>query len=570
MKDHVNRSRILIVEDESIVAEDLKTVLEKLGYEVIGIMADSDRAVAEASAAKPDMVLMDIALPGTMDGVELAVHLRRRHHLPILFLTAHSDESTLARAKAADPFGYVIKPFEEQSLRSTLEMALNKVQMEKRMAHINRILQANRQVIRLIATEKDRMSLAEKVCRVLIDARGYTSAWLAIADKTENIISLMSAYKKDDSVYLQSVYQNGLMPPCGQHAVMQGEVWTCDEVHQCQDCPLSVAYHNANALIGRLYYDGRSYGVIGVSLPPDYARDPEEISLFEELRGDLAFALYKLDLEEEHKKTLEALTVSEDRYANLLEHIDMGISLLSPDLKIISLNRQMREWFPNIDPEAELKCYESYNDPPRSEPCPSCPVVRTLQDGRVHEFIAATPRGGGSVRHYRIISTPLKDPQGRITAVIEMVDDITEREEAARKIQQSEEKYRLLVSAIPAVVYTGFADGSAEFFYDKVTALTGYPREAFNNKEVKWLDLIHPDDRAAAKEAFRQALKGDRSYVREYRIVKRDGGLARIRERGRIICTPEGRIDRIIGVVYELTDPKVNGQRVPEQSLCVA
>jgi PAS domain S-box-containing protein len=565
----VNRNRILIIEDEAIVAEDLKVVLEKLGYEVAGVIADGDQAVALAPEANPDMVLMDIALPGALDGIEVALQLRRRHQLPIIFLTAHADEKTLARAKEAEPFGYIIKPFDDQSLRSTLEMALYKVQMEKRLNHINKILRANRLVNQLITTEKDQTSLAEKVCRILIDARGYNSVWIALADKAENIISLMSAYKKDDSVFLQRVYQNGLIPPCGRHAVMQAEVWTCDEVYQCQDCPLSVNYHNANALIGRLYYDGRSYGVIGVSLPPDYAKDPEEISLFEELRGDLAFALYKLDLEEEHRRTLSALSTSEAKYFSVLEHIGVGISVLSPDLQITSLNRQMRTWFPEIDPEAAPICYEAFNDPPRSGPCSYCPVVKTLEDGGVHESVTETPCAEG-VRHYRIIATPIKDPEGQITAVIEMVDDITEREHAAQQLRQSEEKYRMLVGTIPAMVYSGYADGSVDFVDDRVTPLTGYPKDIFDKKELKWLEVIHPEDRDEAKEVFRQALKGDRSYVRDYRIVKADGDLAWIRERGRIICTPEGKLDRVIGVLYDITNTKQTEQQVREYSLSVA
>lgn len=562
----MNRNRILIIEDEPIVAEDIKSILEKLGYEVAGMAADGDQALAIAPAAKPDMVLMDIKLAGASDGVETAVHLRRRHQLPIIFLTAYADDQTLARAKEAEPFGYIIKPFDEQSLRSTLEMALYKVRMEKRLDHINRILRAIRQVNRLITTEKDRALLAEKVCRVLIDTRGYFTVWIALADKGGNTVNLMSAYKKDDSVYLQKAYQNGMMPPCGQQATGQTEVLTCEEVYQCQDCPLEVKHHQAAALIGRLHYDDKFYGVIGVSLPRDFVKDPEEISLFEELRGDLGYALYSLDLEEEHKHTLAALKDSEAKYYNVLEHVGVGISLLSPDLKITALNRQMRTWFPQISPEAEPACYEAFNDPPRSEPCTYCPVVKTLQDGGVHESITATPCGE-TVRHYRIISTPIKDPEGQITGVIEMVEDITEREEAAQRVQKSEEKYRLLVRTIPALVYTGYADSSVDFVDDRVTRLTGYPKEAFDAREMRWSEVILPEDRAAAREIFRQALKGDRSYTREYRIVKADGSLAWMRERGRIICTPQGEIDRVIGVLSDITEAKLADEKMREHSL---
>jgi PAS domain S-box-containing protein len=562
----VNRNRILIIEDEPIVAEDIKTILEKLGYEVAGIGADGNQALAMAPEANPDMILMDISLAGNLDGIEAAVRLRRTHQHPIIFLTAYSDDQTLARAKEAEPFGYIIKPFDEQSLRSTLEMALSKVRMERRLDHINRILRAIRQVNRLITTEKERALLAEKVCRVLIDTRGYFTVWIGMADRGGNITSLRSAYKKDDSVLLQRVHQGGRMPPCGQQVAQHAEVWTCEEIQECQDCPLEMKRHDAGALISRLQYDGAFYGVMGVSLPADFIKDPEEISLFEELRGDLGYALYRLDLEEEHKETLEALRASEAKYSSVLEHIGVGISLLSPDLKITALNRQMRTWFPRISSEAEPHCYEAFNDPPRSEPCTYCPVVKTLGDGEVHESITDTPCEE-TVRHYRIISTPIKDAAGEVTAAIEMVEDITERELAAQQLRQSEEKYRMLVETIPALVYAGYADSSVDFVDDRVTRLTGYPKDIFDNRKLKWWEVIHPEDRAEAKEIFRRALKGDRSYMREYRIIKQDGSQAWMREQGRIVCTPEGRIDQIIGVLYDITAAKLAEEKMREHSV---
>jgi PAS domain S-box-containing protein len=564
----VNKIRILIVEDEPIVAEDIKTLLEKLGYEIAGMAATGDQALALALAPEtnPDMVLMDIKLADNSDGVETAVQLRRQYQLPIIFLTAYADDQTLARAKEAEPFGYIIKPFDDHSLRSTLEMALHKVQLEKRLDHINRIMRAIRQVNRLITTENDPALLAEKVCRVLIDTRGYFTVWIALEKKAGGTINLTSVYKKDNSVFLQKAYQNGSMPPCGQQAAQREEVWTCEAAQHCRDCPLAMKHQDAGALVGRLHYEDRSYGLLGVSLLSAYVKDREEISLFEELRDDLGYALYRLELEEEHKKTLAALKDSEAKYYNVLEHVGVGISLLSPDLKITSLNRQMRTWFPEIDPEAQPVCFKAFNDPPRSEPCSYCPVVKTLEDGEVHESVTQTPCGE-TVRHYRIISTPIKDAAGKTTAVIEMVDDITAREEASQRLQKSEEKYRMLVSTIPAMVFTGYADGSVDFVGDRVTRLTGFSKEAFDTRELKWTEVIYPEDRVEAKDIFLQALKGEQSYTREYRIVKKDGSLAWMRERGRIICTPEGQIDLVIGVLSDITEAKLAEQKVREHSV---
>jgi two-component system cell cycle sensor histidine kinase/response regulator CckA len=123
-------SPILIVEDESIVALDLQVRLEGMGYQVVGVAHTGEEGLRLAEALSPDLVLMDIHLGDGMDGIETATRIRATQDLPIVFLTAYADESTLARAKAAAPYGYLVKPFQELSLRSTLEMALMRHSLE--------------------------------------------------------------------------------------------------------------------------------------------------------------------------------------------------------------------------------------------------------------------------------------------------------------------------------------------------------------------------------------------------------------------------------------------------------
>jgi signal transduction histidine kinase len=124
--DEVVDKTILIVEDESIVALDLKRRLEALGYEVVGMVPSGERAIEQVASMLPDLVLMDIKLKGRMDGVEAAEAIRARFDLPVIFLTAYADTETLARAKHTRPYGYLVKPFEDQDLHTTVEIALYK------------------------------------------------------------------------------------------------------------------------------------------------------------------------------------------------------------------------------------------------------------------------------------------------------------------------------------------------------------------------------------------------------------------------------------------------------------
>ncbi len=119
-------ARILIVEDERITAEDLRETLTDLGYEVTASVSNGADAIAQAEKNAPDLALMDVRIQGDMDGTETARVLRDRFNIPVIYLTAHADSSTVARAKDAAPLGYITKPFQEAALHASIEIALHK------------------------------------------------------------------------------------------------------------------------------------------------------------------------------------------------------------------------------------------------------------------------------------------------------------------------------------------------------------------------------------------------------------------------------------------------------------
>ena len=127
------KANILIVEDEAVVAADLAGKLERAGYRPIGIASDGEEAIRTAQVLSPDLILMDIRLAGGIDGIEAAEKIRALQHVPIVYLTAHSDVGTLKRAVASEPFGYILKPFEERDLTTQIEIALYKAQTEQRL-----------------------------------------------------------------------------------------------------------------------------------------------------------------------------------------------------------------------------------------------------------------------------------------------------------------------------------------------------------------------------------------------------------------------------------------------------
>ncbi len=129
----MSKVRILIVEDESIVAMDIERRLVTLGYQVIGHVLSGEDAVLRTEEERPNLVLMDIHLKGAMDGIEAAEKIRRLYDIPVIYITAYSDEATLERAKVTEPFGYILKPFQEREIHSAIEMAVYKHRAEQEM-----------------------------------------------------------------------------------------------------------------------------------------------------------------------------------------------------------------------------------------------------------------------------------------------------------------------------------------------------------------------------------------------------------------------------------------------------
>ncbi|OWK34618.1 hybrid sensor histidine kinase/response regulator [Fimbriiglobus ruber] len=135
-------STILVVEDDLIIARGIEKRLKALGYRVAGPVATGEEAVRRAAELRPDMILMDINLGGGIDGVEAAALIRRRSDVPVVFLTAHSDDATLQRAKVTEPHGYVLKPYEDKDLFTAIEIGLYRHQINRRLRENERWLAA--------------------------------------------------------------------------------------------------------------------------------------------------------------------------------------------------------------------------------------------------------------------------------------------------------------------------------------------------------------------------------------------------------------------------------------------
>ena len=145
------KARILVVEDELTIAKDIRNQLKRIGYDVIDdVIRSGENAISKVEETLPTIVLIDIKLQGKIDGIEAAEQIRNRFKIPVIYLTAYSDENTLRRAKTTEPFGYLLKPFTPKQLQAIIEMAIYKSQMEHQLREREEALRVSEEKYRTL------------------------------------------------------------------------------------------------------------------------------------------------------------------------------------------------------------------------------------------------------------------------------------------------------------------------------------------------------------------------------------------------------------------------------------
>ncbi|MFW5684559.1 MAG: response regulator, partial [Spirochaetota bacterium] len=181
----VDPQRIIVVEDENIVALDIKLQLERLGYEVAGVFASGEQLLSALGNLRADLVLLDIILKGELDGVETAKLVKERHNLPVILLTALDTQETLERAKLAQPFAFIVKPFDERELRNAVVISLYRHTMEQALARREELFSTTLESIQdgvVVTDDLLRIEYANPVAEHILGSESETLRNVALPD----------------------------------------------------------------------------------------------------------------------------------------------------------------------------------------------------------------------------------------------------------------------------------------------------------------------------------------------------------------------------------------------------
>ena len=219
---------------------------------------------------------------------------------------------------------------------AVFENITERMELEERNAHLTNVLRSIRNVDQFITQERDRERLIQRACDLLVEGRGFGNAWILLMDEDGGLVSLVGAGHEEAYAALANEIKRGNQPPCVRHLMESQEpVVIYDDPKQHSECLLVSTYGVHAALAARLEHGGKTYGVLGVSAPPEMVHDEKELSLFQEVVGDIAYALRNLELEEERRQRTEDLAMigllNDD--ANQGDSLQEIIQLLSREME---------------------------------------------------------------------------------------------------------------------------------------------------------------------------------------------------------------------------------------------
>jgi len=373
--------------------------------------------------------------------------------------------------------------------------------LRERLENINRVLRAVRNVNQLITKEKDRDRLIRGACETLVETRGFNSAWIALIDSAGTVIGTAQAGIGEAFQKLEEGLGKGALPHCAREALEQPGIMIVENpVGECGDCPLKSSYKDSVALSVALAYEGKTYGVLSSSIPGSFARDEEERQLFGEMAGDIAFALYNKEQEEERGRVREALRDTESLYRLHFENVSDVIYSIDRELTVINVSPSVKNVLGYTPDELVGKSFQELNIlAPEFLAQAASDTMRVLGGERVafteYQFITRD----GTRKWGEVSGAPLfRD--GRVEAVVSVARDITERKRAEAEREQLQNQ---VIQSQKMEAVGVLAGGVAHDFNNLLTTIIGNAQFALTEMERN--DPVYEDIEEIRKAGERGA-----------------------------------------------------------------
>ncbi len=497
--------RILHLEDSGNDAELIREHLVDAGFAMeMDWASNADEFAAHLHKGRYDLVIADYLLPGFDAPSALALARSIWPKIPFIVVSGAIGEERAVDLLKQGATDYVLKD-RLAKLPLAIERAFEEVreheareQAEEALRRLNRELRAIGSCNETMMRAKNERDLLGEVCRIVCEVAGYQMAWVGYAqhDRVKTIRPV--ARSGVDEGYLEGAVLTWADPKrgCGLvgSAIQSGKAAWCQniatdpEAIHWRDAALKRGYRSCIAL-PLMDESEATFGVLDIYATEPDSFTPDEVRVLEELARDLAFGLGVLRARLERNEAEKALAESEAKLRSILDNIDMGVCLIGREMEILEVNEKMRVWYPELDSMPKPTCFRLFNGSSSDEVCENCPSAQTLRDGKVHEAVMKKEREGAK-HDYRVVSSPVFGASGEVSAVIEMVEDITDKlilESQYRQAQKMEAIGRL-------------AGGVAHDFNNALNVMLGHTEIA--------LDTMTPDNPVVEDlQGIRQAVE---------------------------------------------------------------
>ncbi len=504
-------ARILIVEDESIIAYDLKENLLHLGYQVTGMAGSGEEALSLVEKEPPDLVLMDIKLKGQMNGIEAADKTHTLYHIPVVYLTANADKATVERAKKTEAYGFIYKPIQPDLLQAVIELALYKHQAEKKVIEHEAWLGATLQSIgdAVIATN------AQGVVEYMNPVAEALTGWQQKEAEGHALYDVFTVLNSKTGEPIKNpvdlVLKNGETTGLGNHTILKSK-------------------------------SGKEYQISDSASPIKNAR------------GNITGVVLVFRDVTESYQIQEALRASETLLADVFESIQDGISVLDKELNIVRVNHVMKQWYADSGPLENKKCYWCYQG--KEKPCEPCPSLRCIETGKTQREIVPGP-SDSPVEWIELFSYPAKNREtGEITGAIEFVRNISEQTKARNALIENEENLRITLNSIGDAVISTDLNGKITRMNPAAENLTGWSFEEARGEPIaKVFRIVNSKTRKKVRNPVNTVLKTGKivGLANHTLLISKLGEEYQIADSGAPILDANGKITGVVLVFRDVT-----------------
>lgn len=446
----MERIRILLVEDNAGDARLVQEMLEERGSAQFKLTHATrlKMAINHINEEDYEIILLDLGLPDSY-GINTFQKMNEvASAVPIIVFSALGDESVVVKALQEGAQDYLVKgQVDSNLLFRAIRYAIERKRADIKIRHLNMVLKAIRNVNQLITTERDKNKLLKEICATLVNTQGYSSAWIMILEK-DGVISQFEHAGDKKLREIPDLFKKGQSPNCVKEALEGPNIVYIDDTFlKCQDCPIGKNGGCTKTMIKKLAVHDRVYGLLSTSIPPLLDVSDEEFSLFDEVCGDLAHALFVMEMVMDKKRSYDELLLSEEKFRTLFDSASDAIFIHDEAGKMLEVNAVACRRL-GLSREELLQITPMDFDTPENA---SIYGTRTAELKNKGQIIFETIHMAKDGRRIPTeINAQMIEFHGR-PAILSVARDITERKrnEEQAKQRARDEIYGFLASALP-------------------------------------------------------------------------------------------------------------------------